>query len=144
MGNIVPEKYAESPVPGVGQRIDFNLTTEDAINGFFIEIESAATLAGGINMQVLHSLDKLTDAQVTAAVGGNTYYDLNDGAVGTELIGALSLVFTAQKVNRVFIKPGEIIGGVTFPDQLLPHITLRIDSTAIRITDVKITHRGVK
>jgi len=41
--NFATARVEEQPIPGTGVRVDFNLTPEDAIQGVFVEIESAST-----------------------------------------------------------------------------------------------------
>ena len=41
--NYATALVEEQPIPGVGVRVDFNLTPEDAIDGVFVEVTAAAT-----------------------------------------------------------------------------------------------------
>lgn len=131
-------------IVGVGRRVDFYLTADDAINGFFIEVENSATLAGTVTVDMYHSLDKESATVLASAAVGNTYYDINIGGAATQHLGTLTFDFSSYTRNQVFIKPGVTIGAVTLPDQLLPVFTLRFRSEDLKFKGINATKRGIK
>jgi hypothetical protein len=101
------------------------------------------TASGSTVGYLFNSLEKETDATLTASILSTDVYDLNLAATDSFMIAQLGFDFSVKATNRIFIKPSLTFDGFTLPARFLPHMTLRIDDPTIKITSAKVTRRGV-
>ena len=110
--------------------------------------DAGVTITGSVGASTIgylfNSMEKMSDSELASAILNNEFYDVNLATDTKYLIAQIGLDFSTFTKARIFIKPGETFDGFTLPDELLPHLTLRIDDEAIKFTDVNITRRGVK
>ena len=119
--------------------IEFPVTQQESIYGFHIEIESTALRGATSTTDVLVGLSSMDPL---AEVAANTVYNVNAGAAGKRILGAITLDFQAQVVNKIFVDPGTVLGGVTFPGNLPPVMGLYIRDSGIKIKSFKKSRAG--
>lgn len=98
--------------------IEFPVTQQEAIHGFYIEILANKLQLAVTPTDLLLGLREMDPVAETAA---NTIYSVNTGAAAKRIIGDIDLNFTALLMNRVMIRPSLAVDGVT-PPALLPPI----------------------
>jgi hypothetical protein len=101
-------------------------------------------VGGGINGLVFNSMQKLSNAELDAAIAAAEIFDINAVGNVSHLLGQIGLDFSASLINRLTIAPLGAVGTFAFPALMLPHITIRVDAPALRCSQVRITRRGVK
>jgi hypothetical protein len=120
--------------------VEHHLSHEDSVFGFSILLRSQDVLAALVDGQVMAGFDT-TNLQPNTEIAGNTFYDVNSGAVASRYLGDIVFDFSVQKTNIITITPGMVLGGVTFPDPLPPIVGIQFRNAALRLTDVRITKR---
>lgn len=101
------------------------------------------TPSGPVVGYLFNSMTRLTDSELDTAITTEQVYDVNAVTAKKYMIAQIGCDFSTYTKNRIFIKTGETFDSFTLPDELLPLLTLRLDDTSLRVTDVKITRRGV-
>ena len=130
----------QKPIGADYSYIENHISHEDSVWGFGIQITAQEVLAAPVTVNVILGFDK--DSLVPATeVASNTVYDVNGGAVGTRYLGDLTFDFSVQVKNVLWITPGMVLGGLTFPDPLPPIVGLRFVNSDLRIVDCRVTKR---
>jgi hypothetical protein len=82
------------------------------------------------------------EEDISANVAGNTYYDVNTGALASKKMTTLTMNFTTYVENLISIKPGTLIGAYTFPSVLPPQIAFVFESTTLNLKTVRMSRRN--
>ena len=119
--------------------LTFHLSQEDAAQGFMLVVEAAETYVNPVTADVICSFGP---EDVLAEVAGNTLYDVNSGAAGSQDAGTVTFDFSAQKKNQITLKAGTTIGAtLTMPAVLPPVVTFIFNDASLRINKAYVTKR---
>ncbi len=120
--------------------IEHHLSHEDSIYGFYILVRAQALLAAPVTTNIILGIDSQSLSPATE-VAGNTFYDVNAGAVSERYLGNLTFDFSAELTNILYVKPGGTIGTITFPNPLPPFFGLRFVDVDLRLVKVIVSNR---
>lgn len=111
--------------------IEVSITQQEAIYGFYLEVAATSLRPAASTTYVLAGYEALDPE---AELLGFTYFDVLSAASESRSLGDVNLNFTAQEVNRIFIKPGSALGpGITLPDILPPVMGFYIEDDGLKI-----------
>jgi hypothetical protein len=118
--------------------VETSISADDAVSGIILEFTVGALTAAPT---VVNVVGLLGGEDIAAEIAGNTHYDVNAGALAKKFIGNLTFDFSGKLMNRLVIKPGTVIGAVTFPAVLPPNLAFVFNDEAIKITKVNATRK---